>query len=75
MPSSQARVAENVEDGFNEFCLRLISSISILVAPRRRVISDVMNKCMAQLREILVALEVELTDTAPRVADSTTANQ
>lgn len=45
------------------------------MAAQRRGIGNVMNQSMPPLLEVSEALEMELTDTAPYIDNSTTAAQ
>lgn len=50
----RARVITTVEDGFTEFLLPLITSMSSLMEACRRCIYNERNKCTAPLREVLI---------------------
>lgn len=65
----------DVEEGFTQSFHRLVTSMLNLAAGCRRGNSDESKESTAPLREILAALEVNLTTTVPRLSDSSTADQ
>lgn len=60
---------------FTVFGSRLIISFPSLSEARRRSIVDILNRCMVPFPKLQVALDVELTDTVPHIADNSTADQ
>lgn len=74
IPGFQARVAEDVENGFFEFYQRLVALLSELVGARRKGNGVAMNECMALIREIIAAFQTELIKSSPSIAGSSSAN-
>lgn len=72
MPGLKSCVAKDDEDDFTEILCLLIASIFVPKVARRRGFDNAMNESMVTLREIPEALKVELTDTAPVVANTST---
>lgn len=75
MPGFQSRLPTDVEIDFTEFCRRLITSISSLIAARRRGIHNAMKEAMEPPREILKALAIALADIALLTGNCSTALQ
>lgn len=74
IPGFQARVPEEVEDGFSAFCRRLFALFSDLAEGQRRGVGVALKKSMAPLREIIEAFKTEFAGSSLKTGRNSSAS-
>lgn len=75
MTTYEARMAEDVKDGFSISCQRLAASPLDHDAARRRDLCAALTDSITLLREILAATATELVGFAPNTTGNSSVNQ